>query len=85
MIPQTITLYTRKSCPLCDKAKQALLEMKDEISFKLEEIDIYENDELTERFGLMIPVVYINGEQAAYGQINKFDIRKRLQENISNL
>nr|WP_042463081.1 glutaredoxin family protein [Neobacillus dielmonensis] len=81
----TITLYTRKSCPLCDKAKAVLAELNKEFPFELKEIDIYEDDELTERFGLMIPVVYIDGEQAAFGQVNKFDIRIRLQENFSDL
>ncbi|WP_462411037.1 glutaredoxin family protein [Neobacillus sp. Marseille-QA0830] len=81
-MPTTITLYTRKSCPLCDKAKQALMELRGEFFFEFEEIDIYDDDELTERFGLMIPVVFIDGKQAAYGQVNKFDIRERLQKNI---
>lgn len=76
----TITLYTRNRCPLCDKAKAALLELKEEWEFKLEEIDIEKNDELTELYGLMIPVVHIDGEEVAYGIVNKFDISNRLQE-----
>lgn len=80
MSQTTITLYTRKSCPLCDKAKDTLLELKEEWNFHLEEIDIETSDELTERYGLMIPVVLIDGEEAGYGFVNKFDIRNRLHE-----
>lgn len=80
MSQTTITLYTRKQCPLCDKAKAVLLELKEEWDFVLEEMDIAESDELTERYGLMIPVVHIDGEEAAYGYVNKFEISSRLEE-----
>lgn len=75
-----ITIYSRKCCPLCEKAKTAILELKEEWNFTLEEIDIEPSDELTEQYGLMIPVVHIDGEEAAFGFVNKFDIRNRLHE-----
>lgn len=80
MLNTIITLYTRVRCPLCDKAKVVLEELREEWEFTLEEIDIESSDELTERFGLMIPVVHINGEEVAYGFVNKFDIGNRLHE-----
>jgi glutaredoxin len=84
-MPQTvITFYTRKRCPLCEKAKKLILELKEEWNFTLEEIDIDESDELTELYGMMIPVVQINGEEAAFGIINKIDISNRLQEKTQN-
>jgi glutaredoxin len=84
-MPQTvITFYTRKRCPLCEKAKKLILELKEEWNFTLEEIDIDESDELTELYGMMIPVVQINGEEAAFGIINKIDISNRLQEKSQN-
>jgi len=80
-MPQNvITFYTRKRCPLCEKAKELILELKEEHDFSFEEIDIDESDELTEQYGIMIPVVHINGEEVAFGIINKMDIRNRLQE-----
>jgi glutaredoxin len=84
MNESTITLYTRKSCPLCDKAKAALLELKQEWAFTLEEIDIKSSDDLTEQYGLMIPVVHIDGEEVGFGVVNKFDISNRLQEKKAN-
>ncbi|MEH7416458.1 glutaredoxin family protein [Neobacillus drentensis] len=76
----TITLYTRNRCPLCDKAKTAILEMQEQWKFQLEEIDIETSDELTERYGLMIPVVHLDGEEVGYGYVDKMDISIRLQK-----
>jgi glutaredoxin len=80
-MPQTIiTLYTRMRCPLCEKAKATLIELKEEWNFTVEEIDIETSDALTETYGLMIPVVHIDGEEVGFGYIDKFDISNRLQE-----
>ncbi|RHW38928.1 glutaredoxin family protein [Neobacillus notoginsengisoli] len=75
-----INFYTRDRCPLCDKAKADLLEIREELPFELEEIDIETSDELTEQFGLMIPVVYLNGEEAGYGIIDKLYMRNLIRE-----
>jgi glutaredoxin len=84
-MPQTvITFYTRKRCPLCEKAKKLIIELQEEWNFTLEEFDIDESDELTELYGIMIPVVHINGEEVSFGIINKIDISNRLQEKTQN-
>jgi glutaredoxin len=84
-MPQTIiTLYTRKRCSLCEKAKKIIEELKGDWNFTLEEVDIDNSDELTELYGIMIPVVQIDGEEVAFGIINKNDISKRLQEKSEN-
>ncbi|ULT56349.1 glutaredoxin family protein [Neobacillus drentensis] len=77
---QTITLYTRNRCPLCDKAKNTILELQEDWKFRLEEIDIDSSDELTELYGLMIPVVHLDGEEVGFGFVDKIDISNRLQE-----
>ncbi|MEH7252743.1 glutaredoxin family protein [Neobacillus niacini] len=77
-----VTLFTRQRCSLCEKAKKAILEVKQDWDFTLEEIDIDESDELTELYGIMIPVVHFNGEEVAFGIIDKNDIRNRLHEKI---
>lgn len=84
MAQTKITLYTRKHCSLCEKAKQVILELKEDWIFTLDEIDIDESDELTELYGIMIPVVQIDGEEVGFGIINKIDISNRLQEKTQN-
>jgi glutaredoxin len=75
----TLTFYTRKKCPLCDKAKVTIDELHNELDFELIIEDIDESDELTEKYGLMIPVVEIDGEEVEFGHVNKFVISNRLQ------
>lgn len=81
----TLTFYTRKKCPLCDKAKVVIDELEQEVEFVYIEKDIDDSDELTEKYGLMIPVVEIDGEEIEYGHINKISIRNRLHEKTLNL
>ncbi|WP_078414247.1 glutaredoxin family protein [Priestia abyssalis] len=73
-----VIMYTKTGCPLCEKAKQVLVELQGEYPFQLQEVDIYEDDALLEKYQLMIPVVEIDGEEVAFGQIRKVEIRKRL-------
>lgn len=74
-----VVLYSRDRCPLCDEARDILLEMKKVSKFELREIDISTEDDLTERYGLMIPVVTINGVEVQYGKINRDVIKNYLK------
>ena len=51
-----VNFYTREKCSLCEDAKLMLNLVQEDIPFIVKEFDIDESDELTERFGLMIPV-----------------------------
>ena len=75
-----INLYSKTNCPLCDKAKQVLQELQKEFSFQINEIDIYQDDVLLEKYQLMIPVVEIDWEEVAFCIVQKDVIRKRLLE-----
>nr|WP_026092540.1 glutaredoxin family protein [Calidifontibacillus oryziterrae] len=74
-----VNFYTRTVCPLCDHAKEILEELKNEYPIEIKEIDIYEDDELLEKYQLMIPVVEIEGVQVDYGTILKDIVREYLQ------
>ncbi|EIT87039.1 glutaredoxin [Fictibacillus macauensis ZFHKF-1] len=76
-----IQFYTKHLCPLCEEAHTLLVELQEELKLSIEVIDIYESDDLVERYGLMIPVVSIDGETLLYGKLNKDGIRKRLLTN----
>lgn len=69
-ILKQVTLYTKENCPLCDEAKQLLLLVKQDVEFSIQEVDIYNDDALLEKYQLMIPVVEVDGEVIDYGQVN---------------
>lgn len=73
-----VKFYTRNGCPLCDKGKKVIMELKEQWNFQYEEHDIDQSDDLTERYGLMIPVVEIDGEEVQFGIIDKSFINEAL-------
>ena len=50
-----------------------------DFNFTIKEINIDKSDELTEMFGLYIPVIEIDGEIVQYGQIDMDHIYSYLQ------
>lgn len=66
-----LVLYTREKCPLCDTAKGILEDFSKETGMRYQEIDIYSDDQLTEEYGLMIPVLTWKSEVIQYGRIEK--------------
>ncbi|MGG3941649.1 glutaredoxin family protein [Peribacillus psychrosaccharolyticus] len=66
-----LVLYTREKCPLCDTAKRILEDFSKETGMRYQEIDIYSDDQLTEEYGLMIPVLTWKSEVIQYGRIEK--------------
>ncbi|WP_324611595.1 glutaredoxin family protein [Bacillus massiliglaciei] len=73
-----VRFYTRAQCPLCQKAKKILDELRLVHSVYYEEIDIHSSDELVEKYGLMIPVIERDGDVIGYGQINKNQLLQNL-------
>lgn len=75
-----VTVMSKIDCPLCDKAIDQLKPLADEFHFEMNIIDIYQDDQLLEKYQIMIPVILINEEEVDYGIISKDKIRKRLLE-----
>ena len=59
-----ITLYGKAGCCLCDEAKAAVAEVREEIPFDLEEVDVSVDPRLNREYGERIPVVEVDGEEA---------------------
>ena len=56
-----VTVYSRKSCHLCDVAVENLESVKAELNFIIEKIYIDGNDDLTNKYGEEVPVIHIDG------------------------
>jgi 4a-hydroxytetrahydrobiopterin dehydratase len=59
--PVDVTLYTRRDCPLCDKAKAAM--RASGIDVRIEEVDIDNDPELRSRYTDDVPVVCIGSAE----------------------
>ncbi len=59
-----LTLYGKAGCCLCDEARAAIAEVREDIPFELEEVDVSLDPRLHREYGERIPVIEVNGEQA---------------------
>lgn len=73
------TLYTRANCPLCDEAKLMIQMVNEDFPLPYKEIDIESNDELHEKYMLMIPVLEKDNEVLLYGNIGYVDLLEALE------
>lgn len=70
-----VKYYTKENCSLCDKGLLVLEKISKDIPLKIEMIDIYKDDELLEKFQIMIPVVEIGGVEVDFGILSEVKIR----------
>ena len=66
-----LTIYTRPGCHLCDDMKDLIGKVGERIPLTLEDVDIYADDELEEKYGLEIPVLFVEGERVASVRITE--------------
>jgi hypothetical protein len=57
-------LYTAQGCHLCERARATILEIRRDVEFALEEVDIGGDPALEERYRELLPVVEIDGRRA---------------------
>lgn len=77
-----VTLYTRRSCPLCDEMRLMLELLKDDFPLAITEVDIETDDTLHEKYMLMIPVVEYNERIIQYGNADYAGLYEALDENV---
>jgi glutaredoxin len=78
MMRHQVTLYGKKECCLCDEAMEVLQKVNASLPFELQKIDISNNPELLEKFGLKIPVIFVDGIQTFKYRVNEGKLRSIL-------
>ena len=73
-----VELFTRPGCHLCDDARAVLVAEQARTPFDLQEVDIESNDALVRAYGLRIPVVVVDGEEAFEYTIDPEELAGRL-------
>ena len=78
--PLDVTLYTRQSCYLCDKAKRQIRPVLAEFGARLREVDIDADPELLRRYDTDVPVIFIGRHKAAKHRVDVAQFQRQLQE-----
>ena len=73
-----VILYGKKECCLCDDAMEILQKVNASLPFDLEKRDISDDGELLERFGLKIPVIFVDGVEVFKCRVNENRLRALL-------
>ena len=81
-----LILYTRPGCHLCEVLKDQVGDLPPALRDRLpevEEVDISDDPDLEASFGLMVPVLMLDGRMAARGRVSDRLLRKRLRSLLS--
>ena len=74
----SLRLYSAQGCHLCDSARRVVDQVRADVDFELEEVDITGDDELERRYRERIPVLLIDGEEAFTFFVHPDALRRRL-------
>jgi glutaredoxin len=75
-----VTLYTRPGCHLCDEAKAVILPLLEEFRATLREVNIDEDPQLAARYGLDIPVIFVEAHKVAKHRVDVKQFRRQLEQ-----
>jgi len=74
-----LVLYTRRDCELCREMEAVIGEIVPRFQARLERVEIDGNADLEGRFGLEVPVLFVNGRKAFKYRCTSRELRKRLE------
>jgi len=75
-----VTVYSRKTCHLCDVALESLESVRAELYFEIEKIYIDGNDELIQKYGEEVPVIHIDGKHHDMFRVDLERFRSSLEK-----
>ncbi len=76
-----VLFYTKPGCQLCEDAKRMMELAQEDVALTWTELNIEEDDEIHEKYMLMIPVIEKNSEVLLYGSIGFIDIIELFEKN----
>ncbi|MDS9472695.1 glutaredoxin family protein [Sporosarcina pasteurii] len=69
-----VTFYWQDNCPLCDEAEMMMKLAQEDYPFTWTSVDIQTDDDIHEKYMLMVPVLEKDGEVLLYGNIGYIDL-----------
>ncbi|MBI3784942.1 MAG: glutaredoxin family protein [Deltaproteobacteria bacterium] len=79
MASPSFTIYSRPDCHLCDEMQSVVAPVAAQLGATLEMIDINDSPELEQRFGLEVPVLFVNGRKAAKYRVTARELQRHLR------
>jgi glutaredoxin len=73
-----VTLFHAQGCSLCDRARERVSRLQDELGFDYEEVDITGDELLEARHRAWLPVVEVDGERAFVYYVDEAAFRKKV-------
>jgi glutaredoxin len=74
-----LTLYSKPGCHLCDEMKEVIDTVAARIPLTMDVIDVSTDQALTDRYGLEIPVLLIDGKKAAKYRVTERELEEKLR------
>ena len=74
----TVTLFHAQGCHLCERAREQLVALLDELDFALVEVDIAGDADLEAAYREFLPVVELEGERLFTYYVFPDALRRRL-------
>lgn len=65
-----ITYYRQDNCPLCDEAEMMMRLVQEDYPLTWSTVDIQSDDDIHEKYMLMVPVLEKDEEVLGYGNID---------------
>ena len=73
-----VTIYSRRNCHLCADAEATVRELRGEIQFDLEVIDIDSDQSLVSQFGEEVPVTFVDGKRHDFFRVDRERLKNAL-------
>jgi glutaredoxin len=73
-----VVLYGKPDCPLCDEMKDVIEQVRREIPFTVEIVDVERDAALVAAYGDDVPVLFVDGRKAFKHRVDATALRRRL-------
>lgn len=78
-MPGSVRMYSRTACGLCDRAREEILAVREDIPFEYDEVFVDGDQALELEYGLRVPVILVDGVERFEVEVPREELRALLQ------
>ncbi len=78
MAGYSLVLYTREGCGLCEEMMEALVQLRQDLRFELDVVDVDSSNEYLARYGDLVPVLTLGDQEIARYHLDEVRLRSTL-------